>query len=316
MISNNMIKVRFWIIEVIVLLIFPVLILASGLSVIFDYLFKKQEKSVHGDVALITGSGNGLGKQIAIELAKKGCHIAVVDINAEAAEKTSKELIDAYKIKSKGFKVDVTKYENIIKLAKDVEEQLGPVTILINNAGMLTFKKFIKPTPEETQNMINTNLTSHFYTIRIFLEKMRELGKGHIVAISSIAGLLPCHRQLEYTASKFGVRGLMLALETELFAFNAQFIKTTTVFPFFLKTNAVVDELVSKIGITNLYPSISGEEAAKAIVDGIVRNKMEVFIPRITGLQYRMLGLLPTNWVLRFLNRLTSRQDLEILNNS
>ncbi|XP_055851352.1 short-chain dehydrogenase/reductase family 16C member 6 [Episyrphus balteatus] len=315
MLTDKLIKIRFWILEVLLLIVFPVIVFLGAISVIYKKIFTKP-KSINGEVALITGSANGLGKQIGIGLAKKGCHIAVADINIEAAEKTSTELSNTYKIKSKAFKVDVTQYENIAKLAKEVEKQLGPVTILVNNAGIMTFKKYIKPTPEEIQNMINTNLTSHVYTIRLFLERMRELGKGHIVAICSIAGLMPCHRQLEYTASKFGVRGLMKVLRTELYALNADFIQTTTVCPYFLKTNSIVDELFHKIGGSDLYPSISGEEAAEAIVEGIVRNEMEILIPSITALNYRLFELLPASWNAKLFNSMTSREVLKDLDNS
>lgn len=286
----------------------------GAVNVIYKKLTVKA-KNINGEVALITGSAQGLGKQIAIELAKKGCHLAVVDINFELAQKTSQELSSLYKIKSKAFKTDITQYDQVVKLGKDVKEQLGPVTILVNNAGMLTFKILTKPTPEETQNMINTNLTSHFYTIRVFMEGMRETGKGHIVAISSVAGLVPLHRQLEYTASKHGIRGLMKALHSELYTYNADFIKITTVFPYFLKTNARVDELFNKMQISNVYPNISAEEGSKAVVEGIVKNQMEVIIPSTFSLDYRLLELLPASWLAWLLCLLVSREKLRGLDN-
>lgn len=306
--NENLVKVRFWLLQIVFYLAFPFVIILAVLSVIYSKIFDKP-KNVAGEVALITGGAAGLGKQIAIELAKKGCHIAVVDINLQEAEKTASEITRLYHVKSKAFKTDVGQYDQIVKLAKDVEEHLGVVTILINNAGILLFKEF-KPTPQEAQNMININLTCHLFTIEVFMEKMRKVGKGHIVAIASLAGLGPCHRHVVYTASKFGVRGLMAALHTELYGLNAEFIKLTTVYPYFLKTNTEVDEIFNNTVLSAIHPSIPGEEAAKAAVDGILRNEMEVVIPPAFAIHYRLLELLPASWRARLIVSGISRESL------
>lgn len=135
------------------------------LKTIYEFFVPRKMKDVSGQVAFITGGAKGLGREIAINLAKKGCHIAVVDIDLEGATQTASELTELG-VKAKAFKVDVSKAEEIDAIKDSVEQSLGPVDIVINNAGVFFTKTITEETPEKLQRMININLMSNFWTAR------------------------------------------------------------------------------------------------------------------------------------------------------
>lgn len=111
----------------------------------------------------MTGAANGLGKEIAIELAKAGCNVAIADINLENAEVTALEIATEFKVKAQAYYVDVSNFESVQKLKKDIESTLGPVDILVNNAGLLTFISLREGSPADIQKIIDTNFASHFW---------------------------------------------------------------------------------------------------------------------------------------------------------
>jgi all-trans-retinol dehydrogenase (NAD+) len=124
----------------------------------------KRKKNIEGQVVLITGGGNGIGRQLAIEFAKEKCNIAIVDIDINAAKKLEEELISDYNIKAKAFKVDVSKVKEVENLKILIEDNLGSVDILVNNAGILTTNiSFFEGAHDHIQKIIDVNLTSHFW---------------------------------------------------------------------------------------------------------------------------------------------------------
>lgn len=120
-------------------------------------------KNLAGQIALVTGGANGLGRAIACELAQKKCNIAICDINFDEASKTAEFIIKTYNVSAKAFKVDVSSAEQIEKLKNDIESSLGPVDILVNNAGILPLISLREGSPKDIQKIIDVNLTSHFW---------------------------------------------------------------------------------------------------------------------------------------------------------
>jgi hypothetical protein len=120
-------------------------------------------KCIDGQLALVTGGARGLGKEIAIKLAKQKCHLAIVDIDFETAEIVAKEIHEKYGVKTKAFKTDVSNYEDVQRLKKNIEDSLGFVDILVNNAGLMPFVSLREGTPEDVQKIIDVNFTSHFW---------------------------------------------------------------------------------------------------------------------------------------------------------
>ncbi|KAH8251756.1 hypothetical protein KR038_006114 [Drosophila bunnanda] len=297
-VSSALVKVQAYISLIGLVAITPLIIIAAVLSRLFAKLCCccSSPKSIAGEVAVVTGGGHGLGRAISLELAKKGCHIAVVDINLPGAESTVKEIKQCFDVQAKAYKADVTSHGALVELNKKVVVDLGPVTILVNNAGVLLHRNCVNPDPVEVQLMIDVNLTSHFWTKSVFLPKMKELRKGHILTISSLGGLFPLPYSSTYSATKAGVANHMRSIRMELRMEKQKDIHVTTVFPTFLTTNDEVTDMTAKVGIGQLYPLISGQEIAQRSVEGMVRGEQEILIPGFMALMYRLVYLMPSNW--------------------
>lgn len=219
-------------------------------------------------IFLVTGGGNGLGMETAFELARLGCNIAIADIVLESAEKVAQEINEKYNVKAKGFKTDVSDFKSVEKLREDVEKSLGPVDILVNNAGIFPLISLREGSIEAVQKIIDVNLSAHFWvsslkltqiipkfylklpqTCRVFLNGMIQRKRGHIVAISSLAGHLAFPRGVVYNATKFGVRGFMESLYMELCMENHEkLIHLTTVFPSFIQTRQEISNMLDVVG--------------------------------------------------------------------
>ncbi len=104
-----------------------------------------------------------MGKEIALELARHGCNIAIADIVLESAEKVALEISEKYNVKAKAFKTDVSNYESIENLRDNIEDYLGPVDILVNNAGIFPLISLRESSTEAVQKLIDVNLSSHFW---------------------------------------------------------------------------------------------------------------------------------------------------------
>ncbi|XP_017046367.1 estradiol 17-beta-dehydrogenase 11 [Drosophila ficusphila] len=278
----------------------PLLVFAAILSRLIAKLCNcPKPKSIEGDVAVVTGAGHGLGRALALELAKKGCHVAVVDINISGAEETVKQIGETYKVRAKAYKTNVASHGEIAELNAKVVKDLGPVTVLVNNAGVMLHRNPLDPEPADIQLMIDVNLTSHFWTKLVFLPKMKELRRGFIMTISSLAGIFPLPYSSAYTTSKAGTSAHMRALRTELALENQKDIHVSTVMPTFLRTNDEVTQLSNDIGICDLYPLIPGEEVARRTVDGMLRGEHEITLPGLASVFYRLIYLLPAEWQIK-----------------
>ncbi|XP_011178238.2 17-beta-hydroxysteroid dehydrogenase 13 isoform X1 [Zeugodacus cucurbitae] len=302
MVSENLHKIIAWIFVLIIeIFIYPILIVVSWIVVHIDNNRHKEEKSIKGDVAVVTGSAGGLGKCIADELAAKGCHVAICDINYDLAVTTAKEIADKYGVKTKAYKVDVSNYDEIVELNEKVTSDIGTTTILVNNAGLLLHSNQLNPTVQEIKRMINVNYMSHFWTNRVFLENMKRAKKGHIVAICSVAGIEILPQSEPYCSTKIAIRTLMRVLRAELKFNGFQDIRLMTVYPYFMKTNPGIKSMSETGEYPNLYPILGGEEVAKKTVASMLRGEVEIAIPGFLLLTYRMQTLLPQrfqDWML------------------
>uniref|UniRef100_A0AAG5D468 Uncharacterized protein n=1 Tax=Anopheles atroparvus TaxID=41427 RepID=A0AAG5D468_ANOAO len=169
-------------------------------------------------------------------------------------------------------------------MKKEVNLKLGPVDILVNNAGVLPLMSLREGTPDDLKKVIEINLLSHLWTLRLFTDDMIERKRGHIVAIASVASYLPIERMIAYAASKYGVRGLMGAFASELYTDGVDdLVKTTTVYPSFIKTRAELMDALKQFGIKHRVPILKSETVARATVEGILYNQMHVYLPRVIG---------------------------------
>src|SRR5689334_16637402 len=172
-------------------------------------------KTLNDRVALITGASRGLGKAIALELARDGAQVALVGRNeaklAEAAEEAAQ-----FGGKAHVFVTDVTQEAEIHKLKQRVESQFGRLDILINNAGIILRKALLDCTVNEWRSLIDTNLTSAFLMCHSFVALMRGRGYGRIINITSTLSHVSLPGRTAYSASKAGLLGFTRALALEL----------------------------------------------------------------------------------------------------
>jgi 3-oxoacyl-[acyl-carrier protein] reductase len=169
-----------------------------------------------GKVAIVTGASRGIGKGIAIELAKAGaCVVINYKSNDEAAEKTLKEIreLGVYGLKIKG---DISDYEFSKQMIKTTVEKLGKVDILINNAGISKVGLFMDATQEEWDNILNVNLKGAINCSHSVVKEMIKQKSGSIINISSIWGNVGASCEVIYSASKGAINSFTKALAKEL----------------------------------------------------------------------------------------------------
>jgi 3-oxoacyl-[acyl-carrier protein] reductase len=184
-------------------------------------------QSLKGKCALVTGAGKGIGKAIAIALANEGVNVGLM-------ARTEKDLLAvAEEIKAKGVNVayataDISNRIAVEEAIMKIQQELGDINILINNAGTGTFAKFLDLEPEAWENMIKVNLFGVYYATRAVLPSMIEKKSGDIINISSTAGKTGAAVTSAYSASKFGVFGLSESLMQEVRKHN---IRVTALAP-------------------------------------------------------------------------------------
>lgn len=149
------------ILYIVLLVIFVVLVAICILRCIF-----RKKKCIKDRIALVTGGANGLGAAIALKLASYGCHVAIADIDLKNAEEVATQ-IRTLGVKSQAYEVDVSKYQEIVKLRESIERDLGSVDILVNNAAIIFNGPFQTEDPEKIEKMVHVNVLSVIW-VRLF----------------------------------------------------------------------------------------------------------------------------------------------------
>ncbi|MEQ9714337.1 MAG: 3-oxoacyl-ACP reductase family protein [Candidatus Asgardarchaeia archaeon] len=176
---------------------------------------------IRNKVALITGSSRGIGKAIALRLAKEGANIAINYLkNKELAEAVAKEA-EKFGVKAKTYQADVSNYSEVEKMIQRIVDDFGTIHILINNAGIIPkhFSTFDIPL-EEWEKILTVNLTGAFYCTKAVLPVMIKNGEGKIINLSSVAGKMGGTVGPHYAASKAGIIGMTFSLAQELLKYN------------------------------------------------------------------------------------------------
>ncbi|MBI1847134.1 MAG: 3-oxoacyl-ACP reductase FabG [Candidatus Rokubacteria bacterium] len=166
-------------------------------------------------VALVTGGARSLGRADALALAAEGCRIAIVDLNAEGAEETARE-IAASGVQAAGYECDIRDAARVAAVVSRIEGDFGPVDICVNNAGIIYTVAQLKDTREEDWELnLAVNLTGTFNVTKAVFQGMRERRWGRIVCMASIAGLLGGFGQTAYATTKMGVIGFARSVALE-----------------------------------------------------------------------------------------------------
>lgn len=232
---------------------------------------------------MITGAGSGIGRALAQDLAKRGAKLALSDVNSAGLEETRQMLGTA---EARTYTVDVGKAAAVEQFARQVQQDFGRASLLVNNAGVALFGTFAEVSLEDMEWLIQINFWGVVYGCKFFLPMLQRENDAHIVNVSSIFGLVGPPGQTAYASSKFAVRGFSESLREELRA--ASSIKVTSVHPAGIatpiaekaragqRTDPAVRErakaLFKKVAI------IKPEEAARVIVKGILGDKKRVMI--------------------------------------
>ena len=188
--------------------------------------------SLEGKVAIVTGSGRGIGQSIALALASKGADIAVADITPDV-EKTVSEVRQLGR-RAIGVTVDITQKDQVENLVARAVKELGTVDILMNNAGILRVAPFLEMREETWDKVMNTNLKGYFLCSQAAGRVMADKKRGSIVSTASIAGLKHVGTSVVYSVSKAGVVMLTRAMAVELAPYN---IRVNAIAPGLVRTH-------------------------------------------------------------------------------
>ena len=185
-----------------------------------------------GKVCIVTGGGSGIGREIALTLAREGGDVVVWDINGENAKNVSEE---CKKLGSNSIwqKVDVTDRELIEKSVKEIEEKFSHIDVLVNNAGITKDALLEKMDEKMWDDVINVNLKGAFNCTQFVVPVMAKGGRGSIVNIASVVGIYGNIGQVNYASSKAGIIGMTKSLAKEL---AKKGIRVNAVAPGFIKT--------------------------------------------------------------------------------
>ncbi len=248
----------------------------------------RRKGRLDGKVALVTGGSRGIGKAISLRMAREGADVVINYQNTKEHAETVSKLIDmmgmADELEKIAFKINrmdnkehakeyskqldaiekhsyicqanVSNFEQVKKMQEEVIREFGKLDILINNAGIVRDKSFVKMTSEMWDDVLHVNLDGTFYCTKAFIEGMLERKYGRIINISSVVGRMGNFGQANYTASKAGMIGLTKALAKE---FAGKGVTVNAIAPGFIETDMVkgvpddvMDKILSKIPLGRL----------------------------------------------------------------
>jgi NADP-dependent 3-hydroxy acid dehydrogenase YdfG len=241
----------------------------------------KEIRPLSGKVVAITGGARGIGKATASALAAKGCRIAIGDLDLELAEKTAAELGGG----AIAVQLDVTERDSFAAFLDEAEREVGPIDVLINNAGIMPIGRFADEDDATARRMIDINLHGVIFGTKLALARMEPRNSGHIVNIASQAGKAGLPGGATYCATKHAVVGLSEAVAAELDGTN---VEISVVMPAVVNTELAAG-LKDVRGVKNLEP----EEVADAIVEALETNRFEVWVPRSSAAISTVLNLVP-----------------------
>lgn len=187
---------------------------------------------LEGKVALVTGAAQGIGKAVALLLARNGADIVVSDINLEKAGETARE-IEATGRRAMPIKVDVANSGDVERMVQTIMEQFGQIDILINNAGIARDKLILRMTEEDWDAVLDINLKGTFNCTKAVVKHMSKQRSGKIVNIASVVGEMGNAGQANYSASKAGVIGFTKTIARE---FAQRGINVNAIAPGYIQT--------------------------------------------------------------------------------
>ncbi|TFF97671.1 MAG: SDR family oxidoreductase [Promethearchaeota archaeon] len=246
-----------------------------------------KRKDLKNKIAVISGVG-GIGQQIAKLFDKEGIKLALADININLIHSALTELEQDPLIIS----CDITNLQEVRELYSKTLEEYGKIDFLVNTVGIIIPGSFEDISYEEIERQITINLMGTIRCIKEIIPIMKEAEEGHIITISSLAGIVPETNSSIYTATKFALRGLNWTLFFELKDYN---IRISTIFPDSVETPMLRYEAEHDGSpLTFLHDPVQPEEVAEAVLKAIIKEKVEVCIPHMEGILSKLVMCMPS----------------------
>jgi NADP-dependent 3-hydroxy acid dehydrogenase YdfG len=242
-------------------------------------------KTLTDKVVVITGAGSGIGRALAVNLARRGSLLALSDVNEAGLAETVALAARAGAPEVRSDRLDVADRDAMARYALDVVQQFGRVNVVVNNAGVSLTGDFTDLEYADIDWIVGVNLWGVLHGTKEFLPHLIASGDGHVVNLSSLFGLISIPGQSIYNATKYAVRGMSEALREEMLVAGHP-VGVTSVHPGGIKTDIVRNSRVSakedKEATSQLFDDklakMTPEKAAEIIVNGILKNKARVLV--------------------------------------
>ncbi len=240
----------------------------------------KQRRSLSGKVVAITGGARGIGKATATALVRKGCRVAIGDLELELAEQTAAGLGGG----TIALPLDVTDRGSFAEFLDETERQLGPVDVVVNNAGIMPVTAIVDESDASIKRQLDINIYGVIVGTQLAIERMRTRGSGHIVNIASQAGKTAIPGIATYSGTKHAVVGICEAVKGEL---RGSGVEVHCVMPTVVNT-----ELTAGVGQKLIKP-VEAEDVANEIADALELGRFDVYVPKSNAVVTRFAALLP-----------------------
>jgi NAD(P)-dependent dehydrogenase (short-subunit alcohol dehydrogenase family) len=244
----------------------------------------KERRSLSGKVVAITGGARGIGRTTAQALVHKGCRVAIGDLDLALAEQTAAELGGG----TIAVSLDVTDRGSFTAFLDEAERQLGPLDVMINNAGIMPVTKFMEEGDDSIRRQIDINVYGVVTGTQLALERMLPRRSGHVVNLASSAGKAGVPGIATYSGTKHAVVGFTEAVRAELRDSGVDF---SYVMPVTVNT-ALTEGISDTRGVKKVEPEEVAEEVAEALEIG----RVDVFIPRSLKYTVAVGGIVPRRW--------------------
>jgi len=236
--------------------------------------------SAAGKVVAITGGARGIGLATAMVVQGLGARVAIGDIDESAVKATGSRL---------GLQVccrlDVTDRQSFTEFLDDVEEQLGPLDVLVNNAGVIAVGSAVDEADVVTQRVLDVNIFGVILGTKLAAQRMLPRGRGHIINIASLGSVLPTEGIATYCATKHAVLGYTDTIRMENRGRGVHF---SAIMPTLTNT-----ETIAGIGHARGFKNAEPEDVARAVADVIAKPKPRVVVPRSMGIVASAQRLMP-----------------------